>query len=177
MKNIKNEDHPNYIIFEGISQNGLHIWIQRIFVAWGSMDETTKMQTWTNSPGHRPIGVLDPFLGLFLVSCFPLALFLLACAREKGDSLGPWFPKIDTRRSSLLPCIGLMLPLGPIFPIFWATGDVSKNLWFFESSKIEKNCRINHSSGAEGRFLGQKTRLLVSLLASIFWLFSKMAKV
>ena len=55
---------------------------------------------------HRPIGVLDPFLGLFLVSCFPLTLFLLASAREKGGSLGPWFPKIDTRESTFLPCIG-----------------------------------------------------------------------
>ena len=41
IKLMKNENHQKLIILEGFSQNGLHIWIQRIFLhitAWSKID-------------------------------------------------------------------------------------------------------------------------------------------
>ena len=72
---------------------------------------------------------------------------------------GPWRPKVR------------------FWSIFWWPRPTSKKQWFFESSKIYQNCRINRPLGAQGPFLEPKTRLLDSLLASIFRLFPKTAKV
>ena len=108
-----------------------------------------------NSPGLWPLGVLDPSSGLFLVLYLVLCTFVPGIRARKGAALGPWPIKTGHRVVSLSLPIGLKLLLGPIFPIFWATGDASKIHVFFASLQKAKNRRINGHWSPPGRILDQ----------------------
>ena len=143
-----------------------------------------------NSPGHRPIGVLDPLTCIIyryfilLIFIYPFLYtgtlntgFYLLIIRARDPPWGHWrrnrVPSLDTRR----PCGSPLTPTGQFLLIFRRLKATSKNQRFFEFSKIVENGRINRPLGAQGRILDQNPRLLGSILASIFHFFSKVAKV
>ena len=92
-------------------------------------------------------------------------------------ALGAPVTKVSHPAITRSDVFGLWRPTARFLSIFWRPRTTSKKQWFFESSKIDQNGKINRPWSAQGRFLEQKPLLLGSLLASIFRLFPKTAKV
>ena len=111
-----------------------------------------------NSPGHRPKGVLDPVTGF-------LYRFLIPVSLINGAGWGRLCPEMPPPGDPWRPSEILWTPKARFLIDFSRPKATSKNLRFFDFSKIDEKRRINRPLNAHGRILDQKPKLLGSLFA------------